>query len=65
MNARQKDEQLLDILALRKTRPPTYVARKFGLTGDHVIKTCRAIRDADIMHSKEEIQKIVLHYPKT
>ena len=64
MNARQKDEQTLAILALRSCKPPTYVARKFGLTAEHVVKTCRAIRDADIMHSGEEIQKIVLHYPK-
>jgi hypothetical protein len=63
MNARQKDEQLLDILALRKTYPPSYVARKLGLTGDYVVKTCRAIRDADIIYSKEEIAKIMLHYP--
>jgi hypothetical protein len=54
----------LDILALRKKHPPSYVARKLGLTGDYVVKTCRAIRDADIMHSREEISKIVLHYPK-
>ena len=66
MNARQKDEQLLDILALRKVKPPSYVARKFGLTGEHVVKTCRAIRDADIMYSDtKEIGKIMLHYPKT
>jgi hypothetical protein len=65
MNARQSDEKLLDILALRKKHPPSYVARKLGLTGDYVVKTCRSIRDADIMHSEEEISKIVLHYPKT
>ena len=65
MNARQSDEKILAILALRKVKPPSYVARKFGLTGEHVIKTCRAIRDADIMYSdKQEIGKIMLHYPK-
>jgi hypothetical protein len=64
MNARQKDEQTLAILAMRSCKPPTYVARKFGLTVQYVDKTYRAIRDADIMHSEEEIQKIVLHYPK-
>ena len=63
MNARQKDEQTLAILALRQVKPPSYVARKFGLTGEHVVKTCRAIRDADIIYSKEEIAKIMLHYP--
>lgn len=63
--ARQKDEQLLEILALRQVRPPSYVARKFGLTGEHVIKTCRAIRDADVMYSdKKEMAKIMLHYRK-
>lgn len=62
--ARQKDEQMLAILALRKVKPPSYVARKFGLTGEYVVKACRAIRDADIMYSKEEIARIVLHYPK-
>ena len=65
MNARQSDEKLLTILALRQTKPPSYVARKLGLTAEYVDKTCRAIRYADIMHSKEEISKIVLHYPKT
>jgi hypothetical protein len=66
MNARQSDEKILAILALRKVKPPSYVARKFGLTGEHVVKTCRAIRDADIMYSdKKEIGKIMLHYPKT
>lgn len=65
MNARQKDEQILDILALRRTKPPSYVARKFGLTGEHVVKACRAIRDADIMyHDKKEAEKIMLHYPR-
>lgn len=64
MNARQKDEQMLAILKMRKYRPPSYVARKFGLTGEYVVKACRAIRDADIMYSKEEIARIVLHYPK-
>jgi hypothetical protein len=65
MNARQSDEKILAILALRKVKPPSYVARKFGLTGEHVVKTCRAIRDADIMYSdKQEIGKIMLHYPK-
>jgi hypothetical protein len=65
MNARQKDEQLLDILALRQTKPPSYVARKFGLTGEYVVKACRAIRDADVMYSdKKEMTKIMLHYRK-
>lgn len=66
MNARQKDEQILDILALRRTKPPSYVARKFGLTAEHVIKSCRAIRDADIMyHNRSEAEKIMLHYPRS
>lgn len=55
---------MLDILKMRKHRPPSYVARKFGLTGEYVVKACRAIRDADIIYSKEEIARIVLHYPK-
>jgi hypothetical protein len=64
MNARESDEQMLAILKLRQSRPPSYVARKFGLTSEHVVKACRTIRDADIMHSKEEIAKIMLHYPR-
>jgi hypothetical protein len=55
---------MLAILKMRKVKPPSYVARKFGLTGEYVVKACRAIRDADIMYSKEEIARIVLHYPK-
>ena len=61
--ARQKDEQMLAILALRRVRPPSYVARKFGLTSEYVVKACRAIRDADVMYSdKKEMAKIMLHY---
>jgi len=64
MNARQNDEKILAILALCQSNAPSHAARKLGLTVQYVDKTCRAIRDADIMHSGEEIQKIVLHYPR-
>ena len=64
MNARQSDEKILAILALCQSNPRSHAARKLGLTVQYVDKTCRAIRDADIMHSEEEIQKIVLYYPK-
>jgi hypothetical protein len=63
MNARQSDEKILTMLELRKFGPPSYAARKLGLTEDYVVRTYRAIRDADIMHSKEETAKILLHYP--
>ena len=64
MNARQSDEKILTMLALRKFGPPSYAARKLNVSEDYVVKTYRAIRDADIMHSKEEIAKILLHYPQ-
>lgn len=64
MDARQSDEKILAILALCQSNPRSYVARKLGLTVQHVDNTCRAIRYADIMHSGEEIKKIVLHYSK-
>jgi len=64
MNARQSDEKILTMLALRMSRPPAYVAKKLNLSKDYVVRTYRAIRDADIMHSKEETAKILLHYPQ-
>jgi len=64
MNARQSDEKILTMLALRMSRPPAYVAEKLNLSKDYVAKTCRAIRDADLMYSKEEKKRILLHYPQ-
>jgi hypothetical protein len=64
MNARQSDEKILTMLALRKVMPPSYAARRLNLSEDYVVRTYRAIRDADIMHSKEKNEEILLHYPQ-
>ena len=65
---RYPDEFILDVLALRRSATPSYVARKLKITNLEVRKICQEIQSADIKTSTkknvENLIDVMLHYPQ-
>ena len=66
--SREEDEFILDVLAMRRTKTPGVVAKKFSITKDRVKQICDEIKKADLLASTrknvEKITDVVLQYPQ-
>ncbi len=60
---RQRDEFILDVLALRRHQSNARVAKHFGIKPERVREICQSVKEADIRYSREKIDDILLHYP--